>query len=152
MQSPLTLPHTMICSGWTRVLSALPLTDKPGLTSELEASWVLASFAPEVPWAGLMQEALLRTRHRASKTLRLSDRNSFVFLWLEGKKEHSNGLTRSLCQRTVRDNLALHYWSSVATPPAWKAKTGEKAQLFSTPVKGYEHISLYAMYASRVYI
>lgn len=47
VQSSLT--DTLICNDETRVLSALPLTDKHGLTSELYASWVLASFDPKVP-------------------------------------------------------------------------------------------------------
>ena len=133
------LTATLICSGYTRVLSALPLTDKPGLASELQASWALASFDPKVPWAGLVQEALLRTRHRASQAIQLSGWSLLILLWLEG-----NGLTRSPCQRTVRDDTAPH------DRPCLEGKKGEKAQLPSKPVKGYEHVSLYATYVCSI--
>lgn len=93
---------------------------------------------------GFVQEALLRTRHHVDKTLQLSDWNLLILRWLEGKKEPSNGLTRRLCQRAGRDNMAVHHWSLGATCLEGK-NWGEGSALLQA-VKGYEYIHVHALY------
>lgn len=110
---PLKIWHTNIgcqhmCATLTHTYTDMPRSDKGFLCTASYGHrrapfWALGQLGTGQLWSkgamsGFNAGSPAEGSAHANKTIQLPDWNLFIFLWLEGKKEHGNGLTRSLCQ------------------------------------------------------
>lgn len=75
-----------------------------------------------------------------NKTIQLSDWNLFIFLWLEGKKEHGNGLTRESVPTYCKGKYGITLWILRGNTTCLEGKNWEESSALLQAIKGYEYI------------